>query len=192
MAGAHQNLDARIASAPLVMVLRRFRPRSASRRRHRRRRVRAAVRAWPGTTTRCRRRQRGQHHPRHRLAAVEPGAHDSPAAICFEFGDIDGTGDAVRLQHPLGIAWAGGRLFIADTYNHKIRALESGYRPSDDVRGRRLPRADDAGASGHGSMSRAASARSATLCLLRIPTIHCVRRIEIATAHVSTIRIAMA
>ncbi len=42
----------------------------------------------------------------------------------FEFGDVDGAGDAVRLQHPLGITAASGQLFIADTYNHKIKTLD--------------------------------------------------------------------
>ncbi len=42
----------------------------------------------------------------------------------FEFGDKDGAGDDVRLQHPLGVAWAAGALFIADTYNHKIKRLD--------------------------------------------------------------------
>ena len=42
----------------------------------------------------------------------------------FEFGDRDGKGDAVRLQHPLGVAARDGRIFIADTYNHKIKMLE--------------------------------------------------------------------
>ena len=42
----------------------------------------------------------------------------------FEFGDRDGEGDDVRLQHPLGLAPADGRLFIADTYNHKIKLLD--------------------------------------------------------------------
>ena len=42
----------------------------------------------------------------------------------FEFGDADGIGDAVRLQHPLGVAVYGGRVFIADTYNHKIKMLD--------------------------------------------------------------------
>jgi DNA-binding beta-propeller fold protein YncE len=41
----------------------------------------------------------------------------------FEFGDRDGDGDAVRFQHPLGVAVAGGVVFIADTYNHKIKTL---------------------------------------------------------------------
>jgi DNA-binding beta-propeller fold protein YncE len=42
----------------------------------------------------------------------------------FEFGDNDGTGDSVRLQHPLAVAAKDGRVFIADTYNHKIRMLD--------------------------------------------------------------------
>ena len=50
----------------------------------------------------------------------------------FEFGDRDGRGDAVRLQHPLGVAARDGRVFIADTYNHKIKLLDPAtgrYRP---------------------------------------------------------------
>lgn len=41
----------------------------------------------------------------------------------FEFGDRDGRGDAARFQHPLGIAAARGVLFVADTYNHRIRTV---------------------------------------------------------------------
>ena len=42
----------------------------------------------------------------------------------FEFGDVDGTGDDVRLQHPLGLLASGNKLLIADTYNHKIKELD--------------------------------------------------------------------
>lgn len=42
----------------------------------------------------------------------------------FEFGDRDGAGDAVRLQHPTGIAWADTQVFVADSYNHKIKRLD--------------------------------------------------------------------
>jgi thiol-disulfide isomerase/thioredoxin len=42
----------------------------------------------------------------------------------FEFGDVDGRGDDVRLQHPLGVAYHAGRVLIADTYNHKIKSLD--------------------------------------------------------------------
>jgi DNA-binding beta-propeller fold protein YncE len=42
----------------------------------------------------------------------------------FAFGDADGVGRAARLQHPQGIAYAEGALYIADTYNHKIKRLD--------------------------------------------------------------------
>lgn len=42
----------------------------------------------------------------------------------FDFGDVDGKGDEVRLQHPLGIAYADGKLYVADTYNDKIKVID--------------------------------------------------------------------
>ena len=41
----------------------------------------------------------------------------------FAFGDRDGVEHHVRLQHPIGIEWHNGELFIADTYNHKIKKV---------------------------------------------------------------------
>ena len=42
----------------------------------------------------------------------------------FEFGDRDGSLDQAQLQHPAGIDIQRNRLFIADTYNHKIKTLD--------------------------------------------------------------------
>jgi DNA-binding beta-propeller fold protein YncE len=42
----------------------------------------------------------------------------------FDFGDVDGSGDDVRLQHPLGVFAIDGEVLIADTYNHKIKELD--------------------------------------------------------------------
>jgi sugar lactone lactonase YvrE/thiol-disulfide isomerase/thioredoxin len=41
----------------------------------------------------------------------------------FEFGDVDGVGLKARLQHPLGVAFNNGALYVADTYNNKIRRI---------------------------------------------------------------------
>src|SRR5712692_4234921 len=46
----------------------------------------------------------------------------------FDFGDEDGAGDDVRLQHPLGLTRCNGKLVIADTYNHKIKLLDPAAR----------------------------------------------------------------
>jgi DNA-binding beta-propeller fold protein YncE len=42
----------------------------------------------------------------------------------FEFGDVDGVGDDVRLQHALGVAYHDGKLYVADTYNSKIKVID--------------------------------------------------------------------
>ncbi|MGQ9541959.1 MAG: thioredoxin-like domain-containing protein [Armatimonadota bacterium] len=42
----------------------------------------------------------------------------------FDFGDIDGEGRRARLQHPLGVVYHAGSLYIADTYNNKIKRYD--------------------------------------------------------------------
>ena len=43
----------------------------------------------------------------------------------FDYGDVDGVGAVVRLQHPTGLAGAdSGLLYIADSYNHKVKTLD--------------------------------------------------------------------
>ncbi len=52
------------------------------------------------------------------------GTSKLPYARLFTFGDVDGTVDKARLQHPLGVAYHRGKLYIADTYNCKIKELD--------------------------------------------------------------------
>jgi len=42
----------------------------------------------------------------------------------FEFGDVDGPPEVALLEHPQGIAYIDGVLYVADTYNHKIRTVD--------------------------------------------------------------------
>ncbi|KAJ8729581.1 hypothetical protein PYW08_001162 [Mythimna loreyi] len=46
----------------------------------------------------------------------------------FAFGDVDDIGVDAKLQHPLGVAYceSSKTLYIADTYNHKIKKVEVG------------------------------------------------------------------
>lgn len=53
------------------------------------------------------------------------GTHDLPrGASLFEFGDRDGRGDAARLQHCLGVAFGDGKLYVADSYNNKVKVAD--------------------------------------------------------------------
>lgn len=42
----------------------------------------------------------------------------------FGFGDLDSEGFEVRLQHCLGVEYAQNYLWVADTYNHKIKRVD--------------------------------------------------------------------
>lgn len=53
----------------------------------------------------------------------------------FEFGDVDGFGDTVRLQHPLGVALHEGKLLVADTYNNKVKRIDPKERESRTLAG---------------------------------------------------------
>ena len=46
----------------------------------------------------------------------------------FVWGDVDGIGEQVRLQHVQGVDWHDGVLYIADTYNNKIKKVYPGTR----------------------------------------------------------------
>jgi DNA-binding beta-propeller fold protein YncE len=48
----------------------------------------------------------------------------------FEFGDVDGIGNKVRLQHALGVVYHDGKLYVADTYNSKIKVIDPERRSS--------------------------------------------------------------
>ncbi len=43
----------------------------------------------------------------------------------FDFGDQDGKGKEALLQHPLGVHYANGKVYIADSYNDKIKVLDT-------------------------------------------------------------------
>ena len=43
----------------------------------------------------------------------------------FEFGLEDATGRDARFQHPLGVAYHDGKVYVADTYNNAIRVVDA-------------------------------------------------------------------
>ena len=57
----------------------------------------------------------------------------------FEFGDVDGDDFRVRMQHPIGITHHDGVLYVADTYNHKIKRVLPKTRSAFSVAGTGAP-----------------------------------------------------
>jgi thiol-disulfide isomerase/thioredoxin len=63
------------------------------------------------------------------IRSVGMGESAKVQSICggedlYLFGDKDGIGTAVRLQHCLGIESVDNSLWVADTYNHKIKLVD--------------------------------------------------------------------
>ena len=61
------------------------------------------------------------------IRSVDTTADGKVATIAggelFVFGDVDARGLQARFQHPLGIAYSDGNLYVADTFNNKIKRV---------------------------------------------------------------------
>lgn len=57
----------------------------------------------------------------------------------FYFGDIDGDFGRARLQHPLGLSYRDGSIYVADTYNHKIKKADLSSRSIHTLAGTGRP-----------------------------------------------------
>ena len=105
----------------------------------------------------------------------------------FDFGDVDGTSSKVRLQHPLGIVWHDGWLYVADTYNDKIKLLDPDARSVTSLpqqEGPRTPTEAPIALYEPGGVS----ASDGKLYVADTNN-HAIRIIELATHRISTLRV---
>lgn len=107
----------------------------------------------------------------------------------FDFGDVDGVGNEVRLQHPLGVAYSAGKLYVADTYNHKIKEIELATRTCRTLAG--TGAAGLRNAARHAAQFNEPGGLSATSTALFIADTnnHAIRRLDLTTKLVSTLEI---
>ncbi|NLG49673.1 MAG: redoxin domain-containing protein [Chloroflexi bacterium] len=105
----------------------------------------------------------------------------------FDFGDRDGTWEQARLQHCLGITYYGDTLYVADTYNHKIKIVDPQDRTVTTFLGSGQPGLRDGtepmfyepgGLSGANGKLYVADTNN-----------HAIRAIELATGSVSTLEL---
>ncbi len=66
-----------------------------------------------------------------------------PSGRLFVFGDADGQGQRIRLQHALGVLYHDGLLYVADTYNNKIKVIDPRQVTSKTLAGSGEPGAED-------------------------------------------------
>jgi DNA-binding beta-propeller fold protein YncE len=53
----------------------------------------------------------------------------------FDFGDVDGIGTAVLLQHVQAVCFADDQVYLADTYNNRIKVLDPKTREVRSIAG---------------------------------------------------------
>jgi thiol-disulfide isomerase/thioredoxin len=130
-----------------------------------------------------------------RAAALPPGNTVSTIVGkgLFDFGDVDGRGDSVRLQHPLGVVYANDRLYVADTYNHKIKELDPQKRESRTYAGTRERGARDGARDSKSQQAQfnepgGISATSKSLFVADTNN-HLIRRIDFDSGRVSTVEL---
>ena len=61
----------------------------------------------------------------------------------FSYGDADGEGYDARLQHPLGVLALDGKVYVADTYNHRIKVVDPRSDTIETLAGTGLAGAQD-------------------------------------------------
>jgi sugar lactone lactonase YvrE/thiol-disulfide isomerase/thioredoxin len=71
------------------------------------------------------------------------GTSNLPAARLFTFGDVDGPRNKVRLQHALGVVCYQDTLYVADTYNNRIKAVDPETGTTRTIAGTGKPGAED-------------------------------------------------
>jgi len=71
------------------------------------------------------------------------GTSHLPAGRLFHFGDKDGKGAKVLLQHALGVACYKDQLYVADTYNNKIKVIDPKEETCTTIAGTGKPGGDD-------------------------------------------------
>ena len=133
-----------------------------------------------------------------RVASLPPG--DRVSTIVgeglFDYGDVDsGTFDEngrlkpPRLQHPLGVVYANEKLYVADTYNHKIKVINirkkeivtlagTGQRGTKDGELKKAQFSEPGGITATSNALFVADTNN-----------HLIRRIDLATRQVSTVEL---
>ena len=107
----------------------------------------------------------------------------------FEFGDVDGDDFRVRMQHPIGITSHDGVLYVADTYNHKIKRVLPKTRSAFTVAGTGSPgHADGSFAQARFSEPSGLSIANGTMYIADTNN-HAIRVANMETSEVATLEL---
>jgi sugar lactone lactonase YvrE len=114
------------------------------------------------------------------------GTSELPFGRLFAFGDVDGPKENAKLQHALGVAFVEGKLYVADTYNNKIKTVDGETGHTTTLVGTGDPGSDDK----IGTFDEPAGiAHAAGRLYVADTNNHLIRTIDLATKQVATLAV---
>ena len=126
------------------------------------------------------------------VRSIEPGSNGQLTTLIgeglFSWGDTVGASEATKLQHAVGIELLGGDLYVADTYNHRIKVIDSQSTNSRVVAGNGEPGLTD-GFGGAAQLDEPSGLSGADGTLFIADTNnHRIRTLDIATGELTTLK----
>ena len=117
------------------------------------------------------------------------GTAQLPHSRLFEFGDVDGPKAKAKLQHCIGVAYVKGKVYVADTYNNKIREVDAKTGAVKTLAGKGRK---EAGSSDKDGTFREPAGLSHAKGKLYVADTnnHAIRTIDLASGKVGTLAIA--
>ena len=109
----------------------------------------------------------------------------------FDFGDVDGVGNVVRLQHVQAVCCYDGKLYLADTYNNRIKTLYPQQREVSSYAGTGLAGYKDGLISVAQFNEPAGLAAADGKLYVADTNNHAIRVIDLATGNVETLNVRM-
>ena len=116
------------------------------------------------------------------------GGNDNPMDL-FHFGDEDGAGPGRRFQHPIGVCFHAGQLYVADTYNHKIKLVDPTSGEVQTLAGTARPGAIDGPASEASFHEPSGLAARDEQLYVADTNNHAIRVVDLSTGQVSTLNL---
>ena len=115
------------------------------------------------------------------------GTSDLPQGRLFTFGATDGPPEKARFQHCLGVSYLDGNIYVADTFNSKIRVVDAQKGNVKTLAGtEKKGREDSPGSFNEPGGLAAVKGR----VFVADTNNHLIRSVDIATGKVSTLQIA--
>jgi DNA-binding beta-propeller fold protein YncE len=115
------------------------------------------------------------------------GTNELANGRLFHFGDVDGPRNRVKLQHCLAVVYDAGKLYVADTYNNKIKVVDAKTGATKTLVGTGTAGRDDAAATFDEPAGLSLAGRK---LYVADTNNHAIRVVDLETQQVATLAIA--